>query len=174
MAEYTLSCTVCGTPFQASRRDALACSNRCRMRRKDGGRPTVRNPDTSDRDLGPSSASRAPLLPPSGVRCYVLLRGPGAAPDVLALDKSGRVEWGAFVGRTIVELIKTAADKGWLAWRRRDDGWYATEWCPEHKTITLCGPIPLPGILQQPIAAEGGMRATSAAAFPGQSMWALP
>jgi hypothetical protein len=67
----------------------------------------------------------------AGERTYALYRGPGLKPEVLTIDRLGRITKGAYSGVRIVELLKTAADRGWLAYRRRADGWYSAEWCQQ-------------------------------------------
>ena len=77
-------------------------------------------------------------------RTYAIVRARGAPVEMMAMDERGRITSSAFAGVRIGDLMRTAARQGWLAYRRRDDGWYSAEWWPERKTITLCGPCPLP------------------------------
>ena len=50
---------------------------------------------------------------------------------------------GPFKGRRTRDVLKTATERGWLAYRKREDGWYSAEWAD--KRIALCGPCNLPG-----------------------------
>ena len=85
-------------------------------------------------DLAAAPSEKAP-----SERTYAIGRGPAAKIEMLAIDRLGRITTGSFSGIRIGDLMQTAAKQGWLAWRCRADGWYAAEWCPERKTIGLCG-----------------------------------
>ena len=62
----------------------------------------------------------------------------------MTINRLGRIATSSFSGVPIDDLMQTAAKQGWLAWRRRADGWYAAEWCPKRKAIALCGPCASP------------------------------
>ncbi len=150
-AKYDLNCLVCGVPFQAGRRDARACSNRCTKRLQRGGRvPEIAAmkadspPNTPNDDLGHDLPAPRYRETPSE-RTYAIYRALGSRPEMFAIDHRGRIKSGAFSGVTIGDLLRTAARQGWLAYRHRPDGWYSAEWCSERKTIALCGPCELPG-----------------------------
>ena len=51
---------------------------------------------------------------------------------------------GPFKGRNPSDIAQVAHGKGWLLYRRREDGWYSAEWWPERKVVALCGPCRLP------------------------------
>ena len=150
MTVRQLLCASCGRPFDARRRDARTCSKICAQRLRRGARAAapseadqlrraevLSDADQADRlhDLTTAPSEKAP-----SARTYAIVRGPAAKIEMLAIDRLGRITCGPFFGVRIGDLMQTAAKQGWLAWRRRADCWNAAEWCPERKTIALCGP----------------------------------
>ena len=149
MTVRQLLCASCGRPFDARRRDARTCSKICAQRLRRGARAAA--PSEADQlrraealsdahqadrlhDLTAAPSEKSP-----SERTYAIGRGPAAKIEMLTIDRLGRITTGPFSGVRIGDLMQTAAKQGWLAWRRRADGWYAAEWCPERKTIALCG-----------------------------------
>jgi hypothetical protein len=68
----------------------------------------------------------------------------------MPVGRRGKITGGPFAGLSIGEMLGSAAREGWLAYKRRPDGWYSAEWWPERKSIALCGPLaglpePAPG-----------------------------
>ena len=74
-------------------------------------------------------------------RLYRLYRGNIHRYDEVQVDKRGTIVAGPFLGGRIVDLLKPAADKGWLAFTLRNGDWHSAEWCQERKTVALCGPV---------------------------------
>jgi hypothetical protein len=139
MAEYTLVCQSCGELFQAVRRHAKTCSKRCRNRLRLGSAL----PDNQTPKALTSSA--APPANGGGFeRVYALYRGRLDQVDMLSVNRLGLITSGVFAGLSLREVLQTAAREGWLAYRRRPDGWYSAEFADGH--IALCGPVKsLPG-----------------------------
>ena len=152
MASYDLNCLSCGKPFEACQRNARTCSHRCARRLREG----VRVAPTSDvlhqdhsRSLSASTDTSLPTPRQGGEvpnRTFAIVRARHAPAEAVIIDRLGRITKGAFTGVRIGDLLRTAAKQGWFAYRRRPDGWYAAEWWPERKTITLCGPCALPQV----------------------------
>jgi|KBSMisStaDraftv2_1062788.scaffolds.fasta_scaffold1018046_2 hypothetical protein len=136
MASYTLTCVSCGQEFEAKRRQVATCSERCRKRLQRG----VRAPTPQNAELG--HVLVCPDAP--GERVYMLYRGTLGLADRVVVGEHGLVTDGPYKGRRIRELLISAYEHGWLAYRHRPDGWYSAEWWPERKTVALCGPCQLP------------------------------
>ena len=132
-AQYRLHCVACGEPFKARRRDAAYCSGTCQKRAK-RGHPVSQ---VSERDLRHSLPAPAAIA----VGSFVLYRGRLDRPEVLPVTRAGEITGGPFAGRTIGEMLRTAAREGWLTYKRLPTGWFAAEWWPERKSIALCGPL---------------------------------
>jgi hypothetical protein len=135
-ATYRMTCVACGAPFEARRRDAAYCSGSCQKRAK-RGHPASEMPG---RDLGHSLPAPVPIA----VGFYVLYRGRLDRPEVLPVTRTGEITGGPFAGRTIGEMLRTAAREGWLVFKRMPGSWFAAEWWPERKSIALCGPLGAP------------------------------
>jgi hypothetical protein len=136
VTSYQLHCAACSEPFEARRRDAAYCSNTCQKRAK-RGHPVSQMPG---RDRGHS----LPASPAIGLGSYVLYRGRLDRPEVLPVTRVGEIPSGPFAGRSIRDILRTAAREGWVAFKRRPDGWHSAEWWPERRSIALCGPLGLP------------------------------
>jgi hypothetical protein len=132
-ALYRLHCTACGEPFEARRRDAAYCSGGCQKRAK-RGHPVSQMPV---RDLGHSLPAPVPIA----VGSYALYRGRLDRPEALPVTRDGEITGGPFAGRTIRDMLQTAAREGWLAYKRMPGGWFAAELWPERRSIALCGPL---------------------------------
>ena len=148
---YDFACVVCGTQFQAHRRNARCCSKRCMNRLASRGVNAggATAPDSLSSPLLPATVSDCAASTGHSeeveerARTYALFRCLGP-PEILTINARGLVVSGQLARLRLVDLLKTATDKGWLAYRRRPDGWYAAERNPERKTIALSGPHPLP------------------------------
>lgn len=161
---YTLTCVSCGQPFQAQRRNAQTCSERCRKRLIRGH---FALPPSTGRTHDPGRVLYRQDSPDRLV--YVLYRGTLSVVDVIEVTRKGMVAKGAFAGRRLIDLIKTADERGWLVYKRRPDGWYAAEW--NDGRIVLCGPqAKLPGSQQIDIEASptSTRNWSSEAAFSGE------
>ena len=85
-------------------------------------------------------------LPPqgrSGHRLHVLYRCRLDCPDWLIVDRRGSVGVEPLHQR-IEDLLRTAAQPGWLSCTRRARDWYSAEWCSERRSVALRGPRVLP------------------------------
>jgi hypothetical protein len=72
-------------------------------------------------------------------RVYTLYRGRLDRADMMTVDRYGVIINGYLKGRTLREVLQTAAREGGLAYRQRPDGWYSAEWAEGR--IALCGPV---------------------------------
>ena len=136
VALYQLLCAACSEPFEARRRDAAYCSGNCQKRAKRGHVASA----MLGRDLGHS----LPTPPPIAVGSYALYRGSLDRAAIMAVNRAGEITSGPFAGRTLRDMLRTAAREGWLAYKRLPVGWFAAEWWPERRSIALCGPLGLP------------------------------
>jgi hypothetical protein len=146
MSEYKPTCLVCGTAFQASRRDAKTCSKRCRNALRSGAEL---------RSMGKADVlTSLPQQAGSQTGSDALYRGRLDRADMLVVDRYGQIVSGYLTGRTLREVLQTAAREGWLAYRHRPDGWYSAEWADGR--IALCGPAKgLPGAALAETMGEG-------------------
>jgi hypothetical protein len=133
MADYHMRCATCGKGFTASRRNAQFCSDRCRQKMRYEGGPL------SDMGSAETEVSLPVLRVLGGAsdRVYALYRGRLDQAETLIVGDRGIVTGGYLAGRTIGDVLRTAAREGWLAYRRRPDGWYSAEWADGR--IALCG-----------------------------------
>jgi hypothetical protein len=76
---------------------------------------------------------------PAGERVYRLYRGRLDRAEDMVVGRFGVIASGSLQGIRIRDMLQAAAREGWLAYRRRPDGWYSAEWADGR--IALCGPV---------------------------------
>jgi hypothetical protein len=138
---FSVNCLSCGKPFQSRYRTTKACSQRCRDR--------LRGSTLSDYQDASIRACSASIYTPgqASQRVYCLYRGRLDRLEEFGVDRYGGIASGVYAGCRLRDILQTATREGWLAYRRRLDGWYSAEWADGR--IVLCGPVKsLPGTAQ--------------------------
>jgi hypothetical protein len=148
MAVYEMTCAACGAPFTAKRRHANYCSQRCQQRMKYEGGMLYHGEAKKHEPCTPLAGSDE-----ASKRLYRLYRGRLDRFDEFIVGDHGAIVSGYLCGRTLREVMQTAAREGWLAYRRRPDGWYSAEWADGR--IALCGPRQLVKVPNPSFEADG-------------------